>query len=50
MYGYLRAIEELATANPATTIYNLCSHGAQIDHVISLSPVNELIKILIHKQ
>jgi len=28
MYGYLRAIEELAAANPATTIYNLCSHGA----------------------
>ena len=50
MYSYLRATEELAAANPAATVYNLCSHGAQIDHVISLSPVNELIKILFYKQ
>ncbi len=50
MYSYLRAIEEPAAANPETTIYNLCSHGAQIDHVIFLGSVNELIKILIHKQ
>ncbi len=49
MYSYLRAIEELAAAAPETTIYNLCSHGAQIDHVISLGSVNELIKILVHK-
>jgi hypothetical protein len=49
MYSYLRAIEELAAANPETTIYNLCSHGAQIDHVISLGSVNELIKVLTDK-
>ena len=42
MYSYLRAMEELAAENPETKIYNLCSHGAQIENVISLGSVNEL--------
>ncbi|KMP11975.1 hypothetical protein UZ36_02560 [Candidatus Nitromaritima sp. SCGC AAA799-C22] len=46
MYSYLRAIEAIAAANPETSIYNLCSHGAQIDHVTSIGSVNELLKIL----
>jgi hypothetical protein len=46
MYSYLRAIEEIATINPETKIYNLCSHGAQIKNVISLGSANELIKFL----
>ena len=46
MYSYLRAIEEIATANPETKIYNLCSHGAQIENVIPLGSVNELSKFL----
>jgi hypothetical protein len=44
MYSYLRAIEEIAAKNPKTKIYNLCSHGARIDHVISLGSVKELLK------
>merc|ERR1711969_427370 len=36
MYSYLRAIEEIAAVNPQIKIYNLCSHGAQIDNVIPL--------------
>ena len=48
MYSYLRAIEEIAAENPETKIYNLCSHGAQIDHVISLGSVKELLKFLIN--
>ena len=48
MYSYLRAIEEIATANPETKIYNLCSHGAQIDNIISLGSANELIKFLVN--
>ena len=47
MYSYLRAIEEIAAENPATKIYNLCSHGAQIDHVISLGSVKELLKFVV---
>jgi len=49
MYSYLRAIEEIAAKNPDTKIYNLCSHGAQIDHVISLGSVKELLKFLVNK-
>jgi hypothetical protein len=46
MYSYLRGIEEIATINPKTKIYNLCSHGAQIDNVTSLGSANELMKFL----
>ena len=46
MYSYLRAIEEIAAVNPETKIYNLCSHGAQIDNVIPLGSANELMKFL----
>jgi hypothetical protein len=46
MYSYLRAIEEIASKNPKTKIYNLCSHGAQIDNVIHLGSANELMKFL----
>jgi len=47
MYSYLRAIEEIAAKNPETKIYNLCSHGAQIDHVIALGSVKELLRFLV---
>ena len=46
MYSYLRAIEEIAAENPKTKIYNLCSHGAQIDNVMSLGSVKEVLKFL----
>jgi len=46
MYSYLRAIEEIAAVNPQIKIYNLCSHGAQIDNVIPLGSANELMKFL----
>ena len=46
MYSYLRAIEEIAAVNPETKIYNLCSHGAQINNVIPLGSANELMKFL----
>ena len=48
MYSYLRAIEEIAAENPKTKIYNLCSHGAQIDHVLSLGSVKELLKFFVN--
>ncbi len=48
MYSYLRAIEEIAAINPQIKIYNLCSHGAQIDNVIPLGSANELMKFLTH--
>jgi len=46
MYSYIRGIEEIAGANPETKIYNLCSHGAQINNVIPLGSANELMKFL----
>ena len=46
MYSYLRAIEEIAAVNPQIKIYNLCSHGAQIDNVVPLGSANELMKFL----
>ena len=46
MYSYLRGIEEIAAINPKTKIYNLCSHGAQIDNVTPLGSANELMKFL----
>jgi hypothetical protein len=46
MYSYLRAIEEIVSVNPQIKIYNLCSHGAQIDKVIPLGSANELMKFL----
>jgi hypothetical protein len=49
MCSYLRAIEEIAAENPGTKIYNLCSHGAQIDNIISLGSVKELFKFLVNK-
>jgi len=48
MYSYLRAIEEIAAENPKIKIYNLCSRGARIDHVISLGSVKELLKFLLN--
>ena len=46
MYSYLRGIEQIAQVNPDRTIYNLCSHGVQMDHVNSLESVTELIQLL----
>ena len=46
MYSYLRAIEEIATTNPETKIYNLCSHGVQINNVTPLGSIKEVFKFL----
>ena len=46
MYSYLRGIEQIAEVNADRTIYNLCSHGAHMDHVSSLESVTELIQLL----
>ena len=46
MYSYLRGIEQIAEVNSNRTIYNLCSHGAHIDHLKSLESVTELIRLL----
>ena len=48
MYSYLRAIEQIAAKNPGTKIYNLCSHGAEIDQVTSLGSVKEILKFLVN--
>lgn len=49
MYSYLRTIEQIASQNPETKIYNLCSHGAKIDHVTSLGSVKEVLKFLVNR-
>jgi hypothetical protein len=42
MYSYKRTIEELAMQNAGTRIYNLSSHGAELENITLLSSVNEL--------
>ena len=46
MYSYQRGIEQIAQINPDKNIFNLCSHGAKIDHIHSLESVSELIHLL----
>ncbi len=42
MYSYLRNLEEIANQHKKTRIYNLCSQGAAIEGVNSLSSISEL--------
>ena len=41
MYSYKRTIEEIAMQNAGTQIYNLSSHGAELENITPLSSVNE---------
>jgi len=41
MYSYKRTIEEIAMQHAGTQIYNLSSHGAEIENIIPLNSVNE---------
>ena len=42
MYSYLRNLEQIAKQNKNTNIYNLCSRGAAIEGIKSLSSISEL--------
>ncbi|MFQ5450743.1 MAG: motility associated factor glycosyltransferase family protein [Nitrospinaceae bacterium] len=46
MYSYKRTLEQIACIHPQSKIYNLCSHGAEIEHLLPLGSVNELQRIL----
>jgi len=41
MYSYKRTIEEIAMQNAGTQIYNLSSHGAELENITPLSSINE---------
>jgi hypothetical protein len=41
MYSYKRTIEEIAQHHPGTRIYNLNSHGAELENITPLSSVSE---------
>jgi hypothetical protein len=42
MYSYLRTLEHIIKANPDTRVFNLYSHGAEIEHAPVLGSANEL--------
>ena len=42
MYSYLRTLEHIIRANPDTRVFNLYSHGAEIEQAPVLGSVNEL--------
>lgn len=42
MYSYKRTIEEIAQQHNETRIYNLNSHGAELENITTLSSVSEL--------
>ena len=42
MYSYLRTLEHIIKANPGTRIFNLYSHGAEIEQAPVLGSANEL--------
>ena len=42
MYSYLRTLEHIIQANPGTRVFNLYSHGAEIEHAPVLGSANEL--------
>lgn len=45
MYSYLRALEQIIQANPGTRVFNLFSHGAEIDQAPVLGSLNELKRL-----
>jgi hypothetical protein len=42
MYSYLRTLEHIIKANPDTRVFNLYSHGAEIEQAPVLGSANEL--------
>ena len=42
MYSYLRTLEHIVKANPQTRVFNIHSHGTEIEQVPSLGSMNEL--------
>lgn len=42
MYSYLRTLEHIIQANPNTRVFNLFSHGAEIEHAPVLGSINEI--------
>ena len=46
MYSYQRTIEEIAMQHTDTRIYNLNSHGAELENVTPLNSVNEFASVL----
>jgi len=44
MFSYKRTLEQIAIQHPETTIYNLISHGAELENIAHLGSVNELIE------
>ena len=42
MYSYLRTLEHIIKANPGTRVFNLYSHGAEIEHAPVLGSANEI--------
>ena len=44
MFSYKRTLEQIAIQHPETTIYNLISHGAELENITHLGSVNELIE------
>jgi len=46
MYSYKRTIEEIAMQHDGIQIYNLSSHGAELENLTPLCSVNEFAKKL----
>jgi hypothetical protein len=42
MYSYLRTLEQIIQSNPTTRVFNLYSHGAEIEHAPVLGSINEI--------
>ena len=42
MYSYLRTLEHIIRANPGTRVFNLYSHGAEIEQAPVLGSINEI--------
>ena len=43
MFSYKRTIEQIAIHHPETRIYNLVSHGAELENITHLGSINELM-------
>jgi hypothetical protein len=45
MFSYKRTIEQIAIQHSETRIYNLISHGAELENITHLGSINELVEI-----
>jgi hypothetical protein len=45
LYSYLRTLEHIIQANPDTRVFNLFSHGAEIEDARILGSLNELKRL-----